>query len=206
MAVSADDGDHGSRLQSDALASGVWGLRAAVVRGPLRYYEAIRPCPPHRYSAPYGFSRSGISPSPRHEITVAVSAGRFPRSVPEPGPGSRHLYAGRHLGSKQVSPRLIPRAMTHPGSAVTSVLTTPTVVRFRSPSWPPPDGLTARLFATLTTPGIDPAQLAVGLRASPCRAAAEGRILHLQHSKNEDHDLLHHDLHSIAAHVMTEPW
>ena len=32
---------------------------------------------------------------------------RFPRSAQEPGSGSRHLYAGRHPGSKQVSPGLI---------------------------------------------------------------------------------------------------
>jgi len=33
---------------------------------------------------------------------------RFPRSTQEPEPSSRRLRAGRRLGSKQVSPRLIP--------------------------------------------------------------------------------------------------
>jgi hypothetical protein len=32
---------------------------------------------------------------------------RFPRSTQEPKSGSRHLYAGRRSGSKQVSPELI---------------------------------------------------------------------------------------------------
>ncbi len=32
---------------------------------------------------------------------------RFPRSTQEPGSGSRHLSAGRHPGSKQVSPGLL---------------------------------------------------------------------------------------------------
>src|SRR5512139_3267801 len=31
---------------------------------------------------------------------------RFPRSIQEPGSGSRHLYTGCHPGSKQVSPGL----------------------------------------------------------------------------------------------------
>ena len=33
---------------------------------------------------------------------------RFPRSTKEPRPCSRRLYAGRHLGRKQVSPTLFP--------------------------------------------------------------------------------------------------
>ncbi len=40
----------------------------------------------------------------------------------KPGPGSRHLYAGRHLGSKQVSPRLIPRAMIYLGFAAALII------------------------------------------------------------------------------------
>src|ERR1039458_10301409 len=38
---------------------------------------------------------------------------RFSRSMQEPKPGSRHLYAGYRLVSKQVSSRLVPR---HPCS------------------------------------------------------------------------------------------
>src|SRR5512136_544402 len=41
---------------------------------------------------------------------------RFPRSTQEPGSGSRHLYAGRRPGSKQVSPGLILEWCTPPVS------------------------------------------------------------------------------------------
>ena len=40
---------------------------------------------------------------------------RFPGSLREPEPSSRHLYAGRHVGSKQVSPTLIPGRKSEPG-------------------------------------------------------------------------------------------
>ena len=40
---------------------------------------------------------------------------RFPGSLREPKPSSRRLYTGRHVGSKQVSPTLIPSRKTPPG-------------------------------------------------------------------------------------------
>lgn len=40
---------------------------------------------------------------------------RFPGSLREPEPSSRHLYAGRHVGSTQVSPTLIPSHKSEPG-------------------------------------------------------------------------------------------
>ncbi len=43
---------------------------------------------------------------------------RFPGSLREPEPSSRRLYAGRHVGSKQVSPTLIPGLGKEPGSDV----------------------------------------------------------------------------------------
>src|SRR6266850_1197042 len=48
--------------------------------------------------------------SPSHPGPPGVVSGpAFTRSVREPRPGSCCLYAGPHLGSKRVSPRLIPR-------------------------------------------------------------------------------------------------
>jgi len=44
---------------------------------------------------------------------------RFPRSMQEPEPSSRHLHAGRHLGSQQAPPRLIPGLQSIPGFDVT---------------------------------------------------------------------------------------
>jgi hypothetical protein len=46
---------------------------------------------------------------------------RFPRSMQEPEPSSRHLHAGRHLGSQQAPPRLIPGLQSIPGFDVTFV-------------------------------------------------------------------------------------
>jgi hypothetical protein len=40
---------------------------------------------------------------------------RFPGSLREPEPSSRRLYAGRHIGSNQVSPTLIPGTKENPG-------------------------------------------------------------------------------------------
>jgi len=58
-------------------------------------------------------SAAWSSPS-RHHFPAAVSGRAFTCSVREPGPGSCCLYAGRHLGSKRVSPRLLPRVTARP--------------------------------------------------------------------------------------------
>src|SRR3954453_3048235 len=90
---------------------------------PLRYAggsQLLRtspPASPHRYSAPCGFRRLGPSLSPVTNRTVSGHA--FTRSVREPGPGSCCLYAGHHLGSKRISPRLLPRLTSGLGSDVT---------------------------------------------------------------------------------------
>ena len=63
----------------------------------------------------------------RPQATTAPLAGspcrgdRFPRSMQEPEPSSRHLHAGRHLGSQQAPPRLIPGLQSIPGFDVTFV-------------------------------------------------------------------------------------
>ena len=49
---------------------------------------------------------------------------RFPRSTQEPGSRSRHLYAGRRSGNKQVSPELI-RALCQPPVLTSSRFSTP---------------------------------------------------------------------------------
>src|SRR5487761_140686 len=80
-------------------------LRSARITRPHHYYGAIRPCAPHRYSASRSSCCLRVSLS---RPDAAVSTPRFARSAQEPEPGSRHLHAGRRLGGKQVSPRLIP--------------------------------------------------------------------------------------------------
>jgi hypothetical protein len=87
---------------------------APSLPNPLRYaggsqlLQASPPARPRRYSAPRGFCRSGFSRTT--PVTPAVVSGRaFARSKREPRSRSCCLYAGPHLGSKRVSPRLIPR-------------------------------------------------------------------------------------------------
>jgi hypothetical protein len=48
----------------------------------------------------------------------------FPRSTQKPGPSSRRLHAGRRLGGKQVSPRLIPEQRFDPGFDIIPTLST----------------------------------------------------------------------------------
>jgi hypothetical protein len=59
-----------------------------------------------------------LSLSPRSNTRGHFRNDRFPRSERKPGPSSRHLHAGHRLGSKQVSPRLIPKTRSALGSDV----------------------------------------------------------------------------------------
>jgi hypothetical protein len=148
--------------------------RSARITGPHRYHETVRPCAPHRYSAPRGSAAWG---SPFHARPQAITAplarprtrdDRFPRSTPKPGPSSRHLHAGRHLGSKQVSPRPIPGQDSKPGFAVVSgVFDTSSVVRLRSPPWPTPDALHGAPFPQRSAPRLLTDAPCGGLRPSP---------------------------------------
>src|SRR5207302_8746402 len=91
-------------------------LRSTRITRLRRYYRAARPCSPHRYSAPrrllgLGFSLgrpNGTMPDGGRR----TRGDRFPCSAPEPEPGSRPLHAGHRLGSKQVSPRLLPKLLS----------------------------------------------------------------------------------------------
>jgi hypothetical protein len=76
-------------------------------------------------------------------------------------PGSRHLHAGHHQGSRQVSPWLIPGQQRDPGFDVVHTLSTrhQWFTRVRLPgSHLTPQGA---FSATLTTPAHSPTQLAV---------------------------------------------
>src|SRR5215467_11474168 len=71
-------------------------LRSTRITGFPRYYGTPRPCASLRYSAPRGFLRLEFSLSgfTTPSLGFALYRGpRFPRSVQEPEPGSRHLYA-----------------------------------------------------------------------------------------------------------------
>jgi hypothetical protein len=97
-------------------------LRSTRITRLHRYYETLRPCAPHRYSTPHGFSR--LRPS-RPPTTVGPHCAtgrprtrddRFTRSAQEPKPSSRHLHAGHRLANQQAPARLIPEPKRFPVS------------------------------------------------------------------------------------------
>ena len=62
-------------------------LRSTRITRLHRYYETVRPCAPHRYSAPRSFGCLGFSlgrPRGRPPRPAAYRGDRFPRSIPEP--------------------------------------------------------------------------------------------------------------------------
>lgn len=140
--------------------------------------------PGYRYSAPHSccclersLSTSGLAATaPSHLASGVSSSGdRFPRSMQEPKPSSRHLHAGHHLAGRQVSARLIPEPSSRSGFDVVLVISTRqqwfTRVRLLG------SHLTRsrRAFsATLTTSALDRRSLR-WFGASPCRAAPEGQ-------------------------------
>src|SRR5487761_1622060 len=99
-------------------------LRSTRITRLHHYYGSVRRCiAPARYSAPCGSCRLGFSLSlqVRHWPVPSQRLGcSFPRSTLAPEPGSRRLCAGCHLGSKQVSPRLVPS--TKASSVSTSLI------------------------------------------------------------------------------------
>ena len=78
--------------------------------------RVLRPCVPHRYSGTRGGFPLVRLPLHRDD--------RFPRSTSEPGSSSRHLYAGRRLGRKQVTPRLVPEVFIASGFDVVQRVST----------------------------------------------------------------------------------
>ncbi len=79
--------------------------------------RVLRPCAPHRYSGTRGGCPLVRLPSHQDD--------RFPRSTSEPESRSRHLYAGRRLGRKQVPPRLFPEVSPAPGFDAVPRVSTP---------------------------------------------------------------------------------
>src|SRR5215471_6205181 len=157
------------------------------------------PLPPRpRYSAPRGLAACG---SPFHDRTdqlrswpahIAVPRRSFTRSTLAPEPGSRRLYAGCRLGSNQVAPKLVPRPFA--SSVSTSLAASRRVYSgslsfvFTGSHLTPSTGA---FSATLTTPAVVPAQLAVVWSLlligdsggpTPITNAAPCRVLHLHQS------------------------
>jgi len=98
-----------------------------------------------------------------------------------PEPGSRRLYAGCRLGRQQAPPRLVPRPKAFSVSTSLRAFDASSTVHFRSSSpvhtWRP---LTVAFSATLTTPAVVPAQLAV-VWSFPLHGQLRGAYPHRQH-------------------------
>lgn len=79
--------------------------------------DSVAPSLQRHYSTFFTTTRNSV-PVPRIGTRVLVGlplghlpwhrGDRFPRSAQEPEARSRRLHAGRHLGRRQVSPRLVP--------------------------------------------------------------------------------------------------
>jgi hypothetical protein len=127
-----------------------------------------------------GFS---LSLQVRHWPVPLQRLGRsFPRSTLAPEPGSRRLCAGCHLGSKQVSPRLVPS--TKPSSVSTSLIGVSTrsstvyLIRLPGSYLTPSHG---RLFRNAHHPGRCAGAAHGGLEPPPARRP-RGTYPHRQRS------------------------
>jgi hypothetical protein len=100
-------------------------------------------------------------------VASHLSERRFARSAQGLGPGSRHFYAGRRLGSKQVPPRLVSGSFKPPVSTSGMPLDTCTVVHSRSPSWSSPDAVSAVPFPRCSPPRLLTGAARGGLEPPP---------------------------------------
>src|SRR6476660_4855250 len=130
------------------------------VRGPLRSMPITGTSPLLQAHPPLCLA-SVVSASGVHPLRLFPShqGHRFPGSLSEPRSESRHLNAGRHAGSKRISPAFIPGQRLDPGFDVVPTLSTLhrwfTCVRLSDPH------LTRSRHAfslTLTTGAFDPSR------------------------------------------------
>jgi hypothetical protein len=167
-------------------------LRSARITRPHRYYQTVRPCAPHRYSAPHRFRCLGCSLSPAGPTPARAYRGdRFPRFVPVPDPSSRHLCAGHHLANQQASARLVPGQQLDPGFDDAATLSTLpqwfTHVRLLGPHLTP----SRAPFPRRSPPRLLTAAAHGGLGPPPARRSRRANLHHQHNTASEDRDLLH---------------
>src|SRR3954449_6100007 len=149
----ASDTGSSHRWLAGLLGRSVGALPSAGITPLRRSYEPVRPCASHRYSAPRG-STAWRSPfaSRRQVPTFRTRASHWSHAVSMP-------VAARPVG--RLPPSSIPGQQLEPGFGDTPTLSTRhqrfTYVRLPSAHL---TGCPA-FSATLTTPAIEPAQLAV---------------------------------------------
>src|SRR5437870_4516358 len=155
-------------------------LGSARITGPLSYYGTVRHCLPASVLCPLRVCRLGFSlwrPVSQSWLPLfAVARRSFARSTLAPEPGSRRLYAGCRLGSRQAPPRLVPRPKASSVSTSLVRLSTRhqrfTLVRLLRFS---PDALSGRLFRNAHHPGRWAGAACGGLEPPPAQATPGGR-------------------------------
>src|SRR6266849_3249770 len=156
-------------------------LRSTRVIGRHHYCGTVRHCMPRFGTLLLTDLAAWRSPSRArlsHRPSRSQCRGRsFPRSTLAPEPGSRRLYAGCRLGSKQVPPRLVPSRSAF--SVATSLESLSTRLQRFTLVRLPGSHLTlsgSAFSATFTTPAVMPAQLAAVWNLRP-RGGSEGPTL-----------------------------
>src|SRR5713101_5326671 len=149
-------------------------LRSTRVLGRHHYCGTVRHCMPRFGTLLLTDLAAWRSPSRArlsHRPSRSQCRGRsFPRSTLAPEPGSRRLYAGCRLGSKQVPPRLVPsRSAFSVATSLEVPLDASSAVHSRSPSRPTPDALFERLFRNVHHPGRDAGAACGSLEPPPAR-------------------------------------
>src|SRR3984893_9479308 len=97
----ASDIGSSRRRLADFFGWKIGSLRSARVTGPRRYYEPVRPCATHRYSAFGGAAPSGLS------LVIATQVPTFRNK--SLSSGSRRLDTGCRPASRQASAGLGPK-------------------------------------------------------------------------------------------------
>src|ERR1700747_334553 len=147
--------------------------RSTRITGRHHYHEAVRPCSPHQYSTPHGSAARSSPFHARPQATTAPLAARGRRQqVPtfhtrartKLAPPSCRTAPGQSAGTRQTDPG--PSWQTR-FCCHLEAFDTSSVDRLRSPSWPIPDALEARLFPQRSTPRLLTAAPCGGLRPPP---------------------------------------
>jgi hypothetical protein len=139
-------------------------LGSTRITGLHSYHETVRPCAPHRYSAPRGSAARGVSlprtaAGQRLRHWSCAGAGRQVHTFPTGArtrlaPPPRRTPPGQSAGSRQAHPRPCARAWFR--CRLWDLFDASSVVRLRSPSWPTPAALIGATFPpTLSTPALD---------------------------------------------------
>ena len=189
--------------------------RSTRITGLHSYHGAVRPCAPHRYSAPRSFRCSGISlhdrPRPRTAPLAVRRRGATGSHVPYRSPDQARATSMPDTAWPTSRPP--PGSSRGSGSAPVSMSSsrfdTSSVVHSRSPSWSTPDALDGAPFsATLSTPALDRRTLrwfaAPPLRGRPRRITSHyGQPLHLRYSTASLDPIFY--IEPPSAFVVTQP-